>query len=370
MTDKQSIYRDRVCLMNTNNVWGGGEKWHFETACYLAAHDYSVLVIANKESDLYHKLKNQSRIQLVSMRINNMSFLNPIKILTIRGILKRNNIYTIFLGLSRDVKLGGIAAKMAGVNQIIYRRGAAVPLRNSIINRFLFQKILTKVITNSREIKCNIFKNNPIIVADEKVQIIYNGIDLNQWPQSDRFIKAKDRNDMLILGNAGRLVEQKGQDYLIQIAGILKSREIPFKLYIAGSGKLKNFLEDKCRQEGLENEVIFLDFVENIREFLSGLDIYLSTSLHEGSSHVILEALASGKPIVAFNISSIPEMISDGVSGYLIPIGDVNAFVEKIIHLRNNPGEIEKNREQARKQLEEKFNYQKNMQQLMQLIDR
>jgi glycosyltransferase involved in cell wall biosynthesis len=364
------MHRNSVCLMNTNSVWGGGEKWHYETACYLAERDYTVLVIAKRRSDLYHRLKGQKHVTLVSMRINNMSFLNPFKILSIRNILRKNRIYTLFLGLSRDVKLGGTAAKMAGVDQIIYRRGSAVPLKNSIVNRFLFQKVLTHVITNSREIKCNVFKKNPHIIADERVQIIYNGIDLKQWPQSSRILKEREEGHMLILGNAGRLVKQKGQEYLIQIAEVLKRRKIPFKLFIAGSGKLEKSLKYDCQQQGLENEIVFLDFVEDIREFLNSLDIYLSTSLHEGSSHVILEALASGKPVVAFNISSMPEMISDGVSGYLVPIGDVNVFAERIIRLWRNPGEIEKSKDQARRQLEDKFDFYKNMQQLMHFLER
>jgi glycosyltransferase involved in cell wall biosynthesis len=174
---------------------------------------------------------------------------------------------------------------------------------------------------------------------------------------------------VLSLGNAGRLVEQKGQEYLIRIAGLLKERKIPFQLMIAGSGKLERDLKFQCKRLDLEREVVFLNFVEDIREFMKGLDIYLSTSLHEGSSHVILEAMAAGKPVVAFDISSMPEMIDNGASGYLIPFGDEDLFAEKIAHLWSHPSEMDQTGNLARKQVEERFDFHTNMKQLLLLIE-
>jgi glycosyltransferase involved in cell wall biosynthesis len=237
-----------------------------------------------------------------------------------------------------------------------------------MINRYLFCSVLTKVITNSSEIKLNIFKGNGSIIDEDKVMIMYNGVDFSHWPTLDYFRTNGEQKRVLSLGNAGRLVEQKGQEYLIRIAGLLKSRHIPFQLMIAGSGKLEKALKLQCKRLGLEKEVVFLDFVEDIREFLKGLDIYLSTSLHEGSSHVILEAMAAGKPVVAFNISSMPEMIDDGQSGYLIPFGDVDLFTEKIAHLWNHPSEMDQTGQLARKQVEERFDFHTNLQQLLQII--
>jgi glycosyltransferase involved in cell wall biosynthesis len=354
--------------MNSNCVWGGGEKWHYETACYLDQLGYSILVVTNKNSDLYNKLKDHPSIEVINTRISNIGFLNPFKIRFLKRLFQIHDVYALILGLSIDVKLGGPAAKLAGVQHIIYRRGSAVPVKNSIINRYLFCSVLTKIITNSSEIKQNIFKGNVNIVEDEKVMVMYNGVDLAHWPPLDYFSGNGEPRRVLSLGNAGRLVEQKGQEYLIRIAGMLKSRNIPFQLMIAGSGKLERSLKSQCKQLGLEDEVVFLDFVEDIREFLKGLDIYLSTSLHEGSSHVILEAMAAGKPVVAFNISSMPEMIDDGKSGYLVPFGDVALFTEKIVHLWSCPEEMSQTGSLARKQVEERFDFHTNLQQLIQLI--
>lgn len=361
--------KQSVCFMNSNEVWGGGEKWHYETACYLDQAGYSVVVITNRKSDLYNKLKGHETIKVKSMPISNFSFLNPYKLISIRKFLLRNSIHSIFLGLSSDVKLGGLAAKWANVGEIIYRRGSAIPVKNSLLNRYLFGSVLTKIITNSKEIKENVFKKNPDIIDERKVEIIYNGIDFKKWPPLDHFVKDKSEENILTLGNAGRLVEQKGHKYLIKIARHLKDRSIPFKLFIAGSGELENSLKKKCRDEDLTEEIVFLDFVEDMQLFLSGLDIYLSTSLHEGSSHVILEAMGAGKPVIAFNVSSMPELIEDGRTGYLVPFGNTEDFADKIVELTKDSEKLRNLGKKARKHVEEKFDFTKNIQQVLKLIE-
>lgn len=366
--DYQPINSTTICFMNSNRVWGGGEKWHYETACYLDEIGYSVLVVTNKNSELYHRLKGHSNISVIAKRITNVSCFNPFKLYFLKKQFRRHHVYAIILGLSKDMKLGGLAAKMAGMEHIIYRRGSAIPVKNSLLNRYLFHRVLTQIITNSREIKSNIFKKNPKIIEDERVRIIYNGINLQAWPDLDFFKKEADQQNVLILGNAGRLVEQKGQAYLISIAKILKEQGVAFKLFIAGTGKLEKSLKNKCKKKGLVNEVVFLDFIEDISAFLKSLDIYVSTSLHEGSSNVILEAMAAGKPVVAFDISSIPEIIIDGESGHLVPFGRVDLFAGKIMQLWNDKHELERFGHHARKLVETKFDFYKNTGQVLELI--
>ena len=279
-----------------------------------------------------------------------------------------HGISAIFLGLSADVKLGGFAAKFAGIKNIIYRRGAAVPVKNSFLNRFLFRSVLTGIITNSREIRNKIFQNNPRIIDERNVHIIYNGVDPQLWSKRETLTREDKGSHRLILGNAGRLVEQKGKKYLIRIAKQLKEKHIDFMLFIAGSGKLEKTLKQDCIDNKLEKEIVFLDFVENMHDFLAGLDIYLSTSLHEGSSHVIIEAMAAGKPVIAFDVSSMPELIENNETGYLIPFADTQLFAEKIVHLKNNMMELDNFGANARRQVERKFDFSKNMRQIIDLI--
>jgi len=366
--NKPSEEKIRICFMNSNMVWGGGEKWHYEAACHFRDLGFEVMVITNEKSALHHRLEDQEGILLKSVRITNQSIFNPFKIVHIRNILEENKISAIFLGLSIDVKIGGLAAKKAGINNIIYRRGAAVPIKNSLLNRYLFRSVLSKVITNSGDIRSKIFQNNSRIVDERKVQIVYNGVDPALWSNQGSKGKKKESSHKLILGNAGRLVEQKGQKYLIHIAKQLKERRVDFILQIAGSGILETSLKQECSKNKLEKEIVFLDFVENMPDFMAGLDIYLSTSIHEGSSNVIIEAMAAGKPVIAFNVSSMPELIENDETGYLVPFADTQLFADKIVFLNNNRIELDTFAANARKQVKRKFDYGKNMRQILELL--
>ncbi len=355
--------------MNSNEVWGGGEKWHLDMASYLHDFGYFVMVVTNRNSELYLKLKGKQGILLKTVRVSNFSFINPYKLVFIRNLYRKHHITTVILGLSNDVKLGGLAAKLAGVQSIIYRRGTALPVRNTLLNKYLFRRVLTKIISNSEDVMNNIFKNNRNLIDRSKVSIIYNGVNLQKWAPETHLKRDIGKPEAIILGNAGRLVEQKGQLYLIEIGRKLKEQNIPFKMYIAGSGPLEKKLKHSRMQHELNKEIVFLDFVDDVFKFLRSIDIYLSTSIHEGSSHVVLEAMASGKPVIAFNISSMPEIVTQAHTGYLVPFGDTDHFAEKINCLNNNRKLLDQMGRNARKKVADKFEFNKNMKKVVELIE-
>ena len=76
--------------MNSNRVWGGGEKWHYETACYLDELGYSVLVVTNKNSDLFDKLKDHPGIEVAKTAVSNIGFLNPFKIWFLKRLFQKH----------------------------------------------------------------------------------------------------------------------------------------------------------------------------------------------------------------------------------------------------------------------------------------
>ena len=117
---------------------------------------------------------------------------------------------------------------------------------------------------------------------------------------------------------AGRLVRQKNQKYLISVAKILKHNKIPFKLLIAGEGELKDKLKKYAIASGVEQNILFPGFVENIRGFLKSIDVFLLSSLWEGFGYVLIEAMASKTPFIGTNIGGIPELITPGETGFLV----------------------------------------------------
>jgi glycosyltransferase involved in cell wall biosynthesis len=326
---------NRICFFNSIESWGGGEKWHYDISTRLGVSGYPVVVISGKNSELYNRLK-QTRVPIRQVNISNLSFLNPLKILELRRLFKREKVKTLILNLSTDLKAAGLAAKLAGVDNIIYRRGSAIPIRNTVLNRFIFKYIVTDVIANSEETKRTILLNNPRLFDENKIRVIYNGIDLEEHSKVKSKLLYQRTDGEIILGNAGRLTEEKGHVYLLELARILKEKNIKFKMLIAGSGKLRYRLGKMTKSYKIDKEVKFLGFVKNIKSFNQSIDIFLLTSLWEGFGYVIVEAMAEEKPVIAFDIKSSAEIIDQGETGFLVEKGNVKDLAEKVDILAKN----------------------------------
>ncbi len=358
--------KKNICFFNSCKAWGGGEKWHYDIAVCLKNKSYNIILITNTKSELFLKAVS-SNIQTISINISNLSFLNPFKIFKIYRLFKKHLINTVILNLPSDLKVAGISAKIAGINNIIYRRGSAIPVKNSILNRFLFKKIVTEVIVNSNETKHTLLTKNPKMIDANKIKLVYNGIDLKKYDITTAKIY-NGLKDEIVLGSAGRLSKQKGQKYLIDIAKKLKSKNINFRLLIAGQGKLYNELINYAKKLNVENEVIFLGFVKDIKSFMNSIDIFLLTSLWEGFGYVIVEAMACNKPVVAFNVSSNPEIITDNETGFLINDFDTDKFTDKLELLINNKELRKKFGDKARNVVEKKFEINNTVKQIEQIV--
>jgi glycosyltransferase involved in cell wall biosynthesis len=357
-----------VCFFNSHKVWGGGEKWHYDMALRLRNKGYPVLVVTNKNSELFTRLQQES-IALHQIRISNVSFLNPFKILYLRRIFKRYTINVIFLNLPSDVKVAGIAAKLAGVEKIIYRRGIALPVKNSLLNRLLLKHVITTVITNSEETRKTLLQNNSSLVTRDKITIIYNGIDLAAYEQEKTAWMYTREPGEILLGSAGRLSAEKGHQYLIELAEILKTRGIRFKVFIAGKGKLEGQLKQYAQKVGVDKNVIFLGFLENVKSLLENIDIFVLPSLYEGTANVLLEAMAARKPVVAFNVSSNPEIIVHNETGFLVEQGNITDLADHVEKLIQNEHKRKEFGINARKRVEDQFNIQRVVKDVTALIE-
>ena len=353
-----------ICLFNSCKTWGGGEKWHFEAARNFVKNNANVLVCCHSKGELIERVKLEN-INYSAVMVRNLSFLNPFKLFPLVKVLRKYKIDTIILGLPSDVKLGGVAAKIAGIKKIYYRRGSAVPVKNSFLNRIIFKYFVTNVIVNSEEIKRKFLQNNPDFIKPDKIHVLFNGVDLDVFKPIS---KPQTKFKPIILGSAGRLVEQKGQWFLIEVAAILKSKGIDFKLKIAGVGPLLKQLKEKVKQKDVSDCVDFVGFASDVPEFLNGIDVFLLSSIHEGSANILIEAMACATPVIAFNTSSIPEVVFNNKSGFLIEFADCDAFANKIIELYQNPEKIKELSKQSRFIAEEQFSYANRFKQLNEII--
>ncbi|MBN2183709.1 MAG: glycosyltransferase family 4 protein [Candidatus Krumholzibacteriota bacterium] len=358
----------KICFFNTAPRWGGGEKWNFDMASGLERLGYDVSAVVGSSGKFREKIR-RSGIPFFTVDISNLSFLNIFKIRKVRDFLTGNSIDTLIISLPSDLKVAGPAARMAGTRSVIYRRGSAIPLRDSPSNRYLFKNCVTSVIANSEETKRTILQNNAEIFDPAKIELIYNGIDLDEWDKRDSHPLFDYRNEGVVIGTAGRLEIEKAHDRLIDLAVILEERGLDFRLLIAGSGRLRKKLERYAEKRGVSGRIVFTGFVEEMKSFMAGIDIFLLSSLWEGFGYVLIESMASGVPVVAFDLSSTREIIEDGKTGFLVPPGEVQEMAEKVIGLAKDKNLLRKMGENGRTAVEKRFTADSALKKLQFFID-
>ena len=188
-----------------------------------------------------------------------------------------------------------------------------------IVNQITLKKA-DKIVTVSNDVKKDIQKRYK--VDEKRIITIPNMVNIEQIQQmACEDIDEKDIyvNDDIKIINIGRLIPQKGQWHLIKAFKIVTEKYTKAKLIILGRGELKESLNELIHKLNIQDNVFLLDFKPNPYKYLAKSDIFVSTSLYEGMSNVILEAMACGLPIIATDCKGGTKEIIENKYGILIP---------------------------------------------------
>jgi glycosyltransferase involved in cell wall biosynthesis len=132
----------------------------------------------------------------------------------------------------------------------------------------------------------------------------------------------------------------KGLPILLRAVARLKANHPAVKLTIAGDGPDRQRLVEMAGELGITENVAFLGYQtqRQVRELLAQTDAFVLASFAEGVPVVLMEAMAAGVPVVATRIAGIPELVDDGVSGFLVPPGDPKTLADRVDQLLRDPG--------------------------------
>ena len=317
-----------LVFCNSTIAWGGGEKWHLDAACAMAARGFRVFLLCHPHGELFKKAQSVPSITVLPLSIGRLSFLNPLQGWQLEKFFRREGVSAVVMNLPQDMKCVAPAAKKAGVEQVIYRRGSALPVKNSALNRRLYGRTLTGLIVNSLATRDATLQNNPSLIAEDRITLLPNGMDIELFDAKMRNCQEPllpGEKPPLVLGTAGRLNRQKAQHLFLHLGKTLLEQGVNCRLVLAGTGELEEELRSLAARLGLEGHVVFTGFLDDLAPFWQIVDIFVLTSLWEGFGFVLLEAMLARKPIVAFGISNIPELVRHGDNGLLFPLPDALA---------------------------------------------
>lgn len=168
-------------------------------------------------------------------------------------------------------------------------------------------------------------------VNESSITVIYNGVSITDVGEKETIRGVLHFNGRLII-SVGRLVPWKGFDVLIKTFARLKKEDPDLTLFIVGSGPDLEKLEHLARERGVESSVIFAGAVDHeaLMRYIKAADLFVLNTSYEGLSHLILETMAVGTPVVTTMVGGNPELIDDGVNGYLVSPNDTDALGKRM----------------------------------------
>ena len=160
--------------------------------------------------------------------------------------------------------------------------------------------------------------------AWSKVKVVHCALEKGFF-QAPELVQAQPAPRLV---NIGRLCAQKGQILLVEAAGLLRADGVEFELVLAGDGEMRAPIEEAVRRHGLESCVRITGWVDSatVRSELLQARALVLPSFAEGLPVVVMEAMSVGRPVVTTRIAGIPELVREGVDGWLVPPGDVQAL--------------------------------------------
>jgi glycosyltransferase involved in cell wall biosynthesis len=181
------------------------------------------------------------------------------------------------------------------------------------------------------------------IGTPEQYTRIYSGFDLQTFESASNNPSVRARfglkPDDVVVGMIARLFQLKGHDDLFAIAADLVRSCPRLKFLLVGDGEWRARFEDQARRLGLAEHFIFAGLVspQEVPEFVGIMDVLIHLSLREGLPRALPQALAAGKPIVAYDCDGAREVCLDGQTGFLLPAGDLGGLRERLLLLAADP---------------------------------
>ena len=220
---------------------------------------------------------------------------------------------------------------------------------------------------------------NTIGVAHDRVSQIYNGVDNHrfrpaQTPSAPFGPPGFFRDDSIIIGSVGRMVAVKDYPNLVQaflrLLELAPAQRDRMRLLIVGDGKTRAACMELLKQRGADQLAWLPGERADIPELMAAMDIFVLPSLGEGISNTILEAMATGLPVVATKVGGNLELVHEGATGFLVPPADPDAMAQALLHYVLNPDHRHKHGQAARDIIDRKFSMDAMMQGYLSVYDR
>lgn len=303
-----------------------------------------------KEGDLHDRAR-AAGVDLVVMP----SLIRPIRpgvdvraLWELYRFIRRGRYDVVHTHSSKAGILGRMAARMAGVPVVVHT------LHSLVFHEY--QKAWQNRVYIALKRLCAPMTDVLISVNDRTAQgalaagvgrpeqhvTIFSGMDLDPFLSVGGRLSPDQAKALVgippgvpVMGKIARLFPLKGHEQFFDAAARVAAARPDAWFLLVGDGELRESLQARARELGIAERTVFAGLVppDDVARHIQAMDVVVHTSLREGIARVIPQALAVGKPVVAFNLDGAPEVVRDGQSGYLVPALDAGRLAARVVEL-------------------------------------
>ena len=288
-------------------------------------------------------------------------------ILDLTGHLIRKPYHVVHTHNSKAGFIGRLSAKLARVPVIVHTvHGFAFHQQEPPWRQFLFRNLERLA---SHWCDKMIFISQPLvdwaltekISHPRKMARIYSGIEMDRFHPVSEEEKKRLREKWglgehdAVIGIVSKLWEGKGHDLLIRAFKEIRKEKPQARLVIVGEGYLMESLKAMVSQLELSETVIFTGFLEDVPRIIATFDVAVLPSYFEGMGRVLLEAMAMEKPVVGTRVGGIPDLIEQGLNGYLVSPGNEKELASAVLKILSDKGLAAKMGEAGQKKMTDRF---------------
>jgi L-malate glycosyltransferase len=325
----------KVLHLSSEKTWRGGEQqiaYLIEELSDLGVQNH----VALKSGSAFEAHCRKNRIDFIALPFKNTA--DIFTAWSIRTYCNKNRFNVIHMHSAKSHGIGVLSAVVGNKTPLVLSRRVDFVPRPNFVTRWRYNHRAVKKILGVSDKITGIMKN---YVSDpDRCVTVHSGIDAGKFPRNaDRSILRKEfsiPDHAVLIGNTSALETHKDYPTFINTIEKLVAANIDLKAMIIGDGSLRQSLSDLVDEKDLQPHFIFTGFRNDIPEILPGLDIFLMTSETEGLGTSVLDAFATGVPVVSTDAGGIPEMVEHKKTGMLCGVKKPECLASAVIELLDN----------------------------------
>ena len=333
---------------------GGGERHLADLANELAKRGHEVFAALSPGSPLGKELPALNPANVIGRPMRNA--LNLRTAMHLARFVKEHEIEIVHAHVARDYPLAALATGRAQA-RLVLTRHVLFPMNP--IHKLTLRRT-ARVIAVSEAV-AEVLRAQSVF-ASQKITVIHNGIDVERFARGGESLR-KD-SSRLCVGTVGQIAPIKGFDDFVRAAEIVCRARGDVEFVIVGEdkserGENRRELERLIRELKLSGRVKLIGWVDDIAAVLRTFDLFVSSARAEPFGLSIIEAMAARVPVIATASEGAREIIEPGETGFVVPVGDVEAIAHAVLTLIDNPDERGRLAENAHTAAQNRFSLQR-----------